>query len=275
MGRIVTFGRDNTVSITMVSQGLDTGEAGAVWKPFLDRLSASAHDFDLPAPSIIGSIPARSWWDGDFLKARLPGVVVNDERPGAPPGNFWWAANQNEVGAFWHGCQTAWFPDSLLEPEHADRLADALFAASRQWRVSLHFNKGLAGAPAEAVAAANEAATNPAVRRAFALAIVAALSARTYPGVAGHQPDLVQARQQADAVARAMDELRKVAPNPGSCVSESNFFEPDWQHSFWGDNYPRLLAVKAKYDPTGLFFVHHGVGSEDWSADGFVRLNAR
>ena len=274
-GEIVTFGRDNTLSITMVSQGLDTGEAGAVWKPFLDRLSASAHDFDLPAPTIIGSIPARSWWDGDFLKARLPGVIVNDERPGAPPANFWWAANQIEVGAFWHGCQTAWLPDSLLEPEQAERLADALFAASRQWRVNLHFNKGLAGAPAEAVAAAEDTATNPAVQRAFALAIIAALSARTYPGVAGHQPDLVQARQQADAVARAMDELRKVAPNPGSYVSESNFFEPDWQHSFWGDNYPRLLAVKAKYDPTGLFFVHHGVGSEDWSADGFVRLNAR
>jgi hypothetical protein len=179
LGRIVTFGRDNTVSITMVSQGLDTGEAGAVWKPFLDWLSASAHDFDLPASTIIGSIPARSWWDGDFLKARLPGVVVNDERPGAPPGNFWWAANQNEVGAFWHGCQTAWLPDSLLEPEHADRLADALFAASRQWRVNLHFNKGLAGAPAEAVAAANDTATNPTVQRAFALAIIAALSART------------------------------------------------------------------------------------------------
>jgi hypothetical protein len=30
--------------------------------------------------------------------------------------------------------------------------------------------------------------------------------------------------------------------------------------------------VKAKYDPTGLFFVHHGVGSEEWSADGFTRL---
>jgi hypothetical protein len=27
-----------------------------------------------------------------------------------------------------------------------------------------------------------------------------------------------------------------------------------------------------RYDPTGLFFVHHGVGSEDWSADGFTRL---
>jgi FAD/FMN-containing dehydrogenase len=137
------------------------------------------------------------------------------------------------------------------------------------------FRQGLAGAPAKAVAAAKDTATNPAVQRAFALAIIAALSARTYPGVAGHQPDLAQARQQGDAVARAMDELRKVAPNPGSYVSESNFFEPDWQHSFWGDNYPRLLAVKAKYDPTGLFFVHHGVGSEDWSADGFVRLDGR
>jgi len=29
--------------------------------------------------------------------------------------------------------------------------------------------------------------------------------------------------------------------------------------------------VKAKYDPEGLFFVHHGVGSEGWSEDGFTR----
>jgi len=30
--------------------------------------------------------------------------------------------------------------------------------------------------------------------------------------------------------------------------------------------------VKNRYDPDGLFFVHHGVGSERWSADGFTRL---
>jgi hypothetical protein len=69
-----------------------------------------------------------------------------------------------------------------------------------------------------------------------------------------------------------MDELRKVAPTAASYVSESNFFEPAWQQSFWGSNYPKLRAVKAKYDQDGLFFVHHGVGSEDWSADGFTRL---
>ena len=67
-----------------------------------------------------------------------------------------------------------------------------------------------------------------------------------------------------------MAELRKVAPGTGSYVSESDYFEPDWQHSFWGTNYPRLLAAKRKYDPEGLFIVHHGVGSEDWSDDGFT-----
>jgi len=71
-----------------------------------------------------------------------------------------------------------------------------------------------------------------------------------------------------------MEELRKIAPAAGSYVSESNFFEQSWQQSYWRLNYPRLQAVKAKYDPLGLFFVHHGVAREDWSADGFTRLTA-
>jgi hypothetical protein len=30
--------------------------------------------------------------------------------------------------------------------------------------------------------------------------------------------------------------------------------------------------VKKKCDPAGPFFIHHGVGSEEWRADGFTRL---
>jgi FAD/FMN-containing dehydrogenase len=56
-------------------------------------------------------------------------------------------------------------------------------------------------------------------------------------------------------------------------VWETDFFQPNWQDAFWGENYARLRAVKDKYDPEGFFFLHHGVGSEDWSADGFTRVN--
>jgi FAD/FMN-containing dehydrogenase len=67
-----------------------------------------------------------------------------------------------------------------------------------------------------------------------------------------------------------MDALRAVAPDAGSYVSESDYFLRDWQRGFWGPNYARLLRAKRRYDPEGLFFVHHGVGSEGWSEDGFA-----
>jgi Berberine and berberine like len=72
-------------------------------------------------------------------------------------------------------------------------------------------------------------------------------------------------------IANAMGELRKVGPDPAAYVSESNFFQNDWQRSYWGTNYERLRAIKRQCDPDDLFFVHHGVGSEDWSDDGFER----
>jgi FAD/FMN-containing dehydrogenase len=176
------------------------------------------------------------------------------------------------VGWFLHGYQSLWLPAALLEKNQQEPFADALFAASRHWAVALNFNKGLAGAPPAVVAAARDTATNPAVLTAFALAIIDGGGAPAYPGIPGHEPDLAAARRDAGAIGKAMGELRKLVPDGGSYVSESNFFESDWQRSFWGANYPRLQAVKAKYDPDGLFFVHHGVGSEEWSDDGFTRL---
>ena len=61
-----------------------------------------------------------------------------------------------------------------------------------------------------------------------------------------------------------MAPLRKVSPAGGAYGNEANIGEPDWQQAFWGENYPRLLELKKKYDPTELFYVHHGVGSEGW-----------
>jgi FAD/FMN-containing dehydrogenase len=165
-------------------------------------------------------------------------------------------------------------PADLIAPPQQARLADALFASSRHWRASLHFNKGLAGAPPEALAAAKNTATNPAVLDAFVLVIIADGEGPAYPGLSRPAMDMDEAHADARAIDAATAELAKVAPNGGSYVSESNFFNRSWPQAYFGTNYPKLQAVKKKYDPDGLFFVHNGVGSEEWSADGFERTKA-
>jgi FAD/FMN-containing dehydrogenase len=56
--------------------------------------------------------------------------------------------------------------------------------------------------------------------------------------------------------------LRAATPGSGSYATETDWFEPDWQRSFWGENYARLLGIKRRLDPTGVFVCHHCVGSE-------------
>jgi FAD/FMN-containing dehydrogenase len=273
-GEQIAFQPGNVLAIAMVFQGLDQQQAETIWRPFLDWLARSPQDFSIGSEPWIATLPARRFWDPGFLKG-IPGIVLTDDRPGAPEANVFWADNLGEAGQVLHGYQSAWLPASLLEPDRQGSLADALFAASRHWRVSLHLNKGLAGAPADAIAAAGDTAMNPAVLDAFALIISAAEGPPAYPGIPGHEPDPSAARRHAEAIDKAMAEVRTLLATVGSYVAESNFFEPAWQESFWGANYARLLAVKDKYDPDGLLIVHHGVGSERWSADGFTRLVAR
>ncbi|CAG8929299.1 unnamed protein product [Penicillium salamii] len=65
-------------------------------------------------------------------------------------------------------------------------------------------------------------------------------------------------------VTKWMDVLRDIAPDSGAYMSEGDLIEPNLQEAFYGANYPRLYALKQKYDPTGLFFALTAVGAEDW-----------
>jgi FAD/FMN-containing dehydrogenase len=197
-------------------------------------------------------------------------LVLQDDRPGAPPYHAFWRDNQYEAGQLLHAYKSAWLPAALLEPHRQPALADAIFASSRRRGSEFHFNKGLAGASAEAIASARATATNPQVLDAFALVIIGAAGPPAYPGMPGPPPDPAHARDSAAHAAQAMEELLKIAPGAGAYVSESDYFLVDWQRAFWGTNYPKLQEIKRKYDPQGLFIVHHGVGSEDWSEDGFT-----
>ncbi len=178
-GEQIAFRPGNILGVAMVFQGLDEQQAEAVWRPFLDWLAASPEDFRITSAPWIVAAPARRFWDPGFLKG-VPGLVLADDRPGAEA-NVFWAANLGEAGQVLHGYQSAWLPASLLQKNRQEALADALLAASRHWRVTLHVNKGLAGAPADAIAAARDTAMNPAVLDAFALMISAAQGQPAYP----------------------------------------------------------------------------------------------
>ena len=261
---------DNVLDVSMVFQGLTQDQARAAWKPLIDFANANSADYIGQNAFSVAAVPAKLFWNADLMRL-VPGVIVSDSRPGAARTDFWWAGNTEEAGAFWHAYTSAWMPASLLDPRNQSRLVDAWFAASRHWPVSFHFNKGLAGASEAAIAAALETATNPDVLSAFALAIIAGHGPSLY---FGGSPDLTVAHAQAARVQAAMTALRAAAPNTGAYFNECDYFQEDWQTAFWGPHYPRLARIKRRYDPDGLFTVHHGIGSEAWSADGFTRTPA-
>ena len=262
----VHFGPDNTLDISMLSQGLEQAQANEAWQPFIQWVESSPKDYSLVSPIRSMTADFRIFWD----IGKNPSLIA-DRREGAAEHHGWWNGDQDQVGAFLHGYDSLWLPASLLQTSQQGRLADALFAASRHKSVGLHINKGLGGAPPEALAATRQTATNPAVLDAFTLVIIADGEEPAYPGLSRRPMDRPAARKDAQDIDQAIAELRKIAPNAGSYVSESNYFNRSWQSEYWGENYSRLRAIKTRYDPEGLFFVHHGVGSEDWSADGFTR----
>jgi len=268
-GEQVTAVPGNGLDVAMVFQGLTQEEASAAWKPLLDFVSANSADHEVHgAPSII-AIPARLFWNADVMR-RQPGAIVSDPRPSAASTDFWWTGDGATVGGFWNAYASAWMPAALLAPANRAGIVDAWFAASRRWPVAFHFNKGLAGAPGAAIAASRETCTNPDMLDAFALAIIAMAGRPAFPGMP--QPSLSSSRYFAGEVRASMKALRVAAPDTGAYVNECDYFQDDWQRAFWGPNYPRLARIKRRYDPDGLFTVHHGVGSEAWSADGFMRL---
>lgn len=269
-GEQIGFRGERTMQVSMVFQGMDQAAAEAVWAPFVAWVKARpAYTFLKPLQAL--AMPARHFWDADFFREHAPDLVVADARDGAPRDHIFWKGDQGQVGWFIHGYASAWLPSRLLRDSDRETLAAAICHAAERMDVELHFNKGLFGAPPDAIAASKDTATNPAVLDGFALAIIGNAGDPVYQGLGAHV-DEDRARGAADRVNAAYERLTKVVPDAGAYVSESDYFQRDWQRAFWGSNYRRLAAAKRRYDPDGLFIVHHGVGSEHWSADGFTRL---
>ncbi|KAF2176417.1 FAD binding domain-containing protein [Zopfia rhizophila CBS 207.26] len=80
------------------------------------------------------------------------------------------------------------------------------------------------------------------------------------------QMTVTERKTAEDTVTNALGKpLRDASPNSASYVNEGDVNEPEWQEVYWGSNYPKLLELKKKYDPKGLFYAKATPGTEDWS----------
>jgi FAD/FMN-containing dehydrogenase len=258
-GESVLLSGDNSAEFFMLAVDLGDEEARAAWRPFLDWVQRQPSAFTSTVS--IGTVPFGITWDARWRDREAPDSICHDDRPGAPRERFWFAMDQHEVSCYLHSFGSWWLRRRLFD-DTPGALADALFEASRHWPFRLELNKALSGAAPDAVARDRGTAINPAVFDAAVLALAASWQQYAFPGVPGHEPDAELGAVCARRVGQAMGVLRALAPGAGSYVNQADYFEPDWQQNCWGDNYPRLLQVKRRYDPANIFRVHHGVGSE-------------
>jgi hypothetical protein len=264
-GEQIRFGPDNVVQLRMMTAGVSDDQARAVWRPFLEW--AGRQPGIAVTEATVLTVPFARYWDHRWIDSFRGETITHDDRPGQPAGNFWWTANQFEVSWYLDAYQSRWIPRGLFG-ESADTLAEAFFGASRHWFFELHVNKGLQGTPAGAIERDRATSINPAALDAAALLLSASFQENAVPGVPGHEPDRAAGAANARKVSAAMSVIRAVTPGAGSYVNETDYFEPNWQRSFWGANYERLLEIKRSRDPDGVFRVHHGVGSEDSPSGG-------
>jgi FAD/FMN-containing dehydrogenase len=66
--------------------------------------------------------------------------------------------------------------------------------------------------------------------------------------------------------------LVELSPGSGTYMNEGNVNQGDWKEAFYGENYGRLAEIKRTWDPSGVFFSHTGVGSDEWVTDRQGRL---
>lgn len=269
-GEQVHFAPDRRMFVKMTFIDIPLEEVRRIWAPVLDL--AGSDGYSVTDDLMLFDAPARHWWDLDYWAKEMPEVMVIDQDSSHAGTRYFWNGDNGETNVFWAGYESAWLSRSLLDEPKAAMLADTIIDSAKLIRFALHFQKGLAGASEERLAEARDTPVHPSVLDAFALLLVAGAKQNVFDGVAGHELDEAAMRDGARRIKSVYERFRVIEPDTGSYSAEMNFHEADWQAVAWGDNYGRLLAIKKRYDPDGLFTGHHQVGSEVWSKDGFVRL---
>lgn len=191
-GEQVVLNPDNKLQLALVFEGMNKREVEQLWRPFKLWLIKHANQYRFTMNTLM--VPARSFWDYEYLSKTLPNYIVSDNRKEAVEGAFWWIGNQTEVSLYLTHYQSGYLPFKLFEAKQANHLSNALLKASRLTRLSLHFNKGLSGASSNAIARQKRTSMNPAVLDAAALVVIAGGQQYRYPNIADHELNELQAK---------------------------------------------------------------------------------
>jgi hypothetical protein len=156
--------------------------------------------------------------------------------------------------------RTNWDNETILNNTY-----DAIKASADAGLTTIAFNQ----APTWAAGGKQDTAVNPAWRETLCHMI----SSVNWPIYASTDEQMA-VRQ--NFTFKHMQRWRDASPGAGSYLSESDRLEPNFQWSFYGSHYPRLLELKKKLDPKNVFWASTAVGSEFFqveSVDGLPNEN--
>ncbi|OCL05070.1 FAD/FMN-containing isoamyl alcohol oxidase-like protein MreA [Glonium stellatum] len=155
------------------------------------------------------------------------------------------------------------FPRTSFEDPNSDTFADTMAAIREFVEEGGYSFHSVNYSPSEDTAPdPGNNAVNPALRKAIAHA--------TGFDSGDYGPYSTSAEQIAShrRLTQYLQKWRDVSPGAGAYMNEADTQEPDWQQSFYGENYERLSAIKKRRDPWSLFHTVTGVGSEEWEVEG-------
>ncbi|PWW80057.1 FAD-binding domain-containing protein [Tuber magnatum] len=109
-----------------------------------------------------------------------------------------------------------------------------------------------------------DSAINPSWRKALTHLVFA----RGWETSTSFQEQAIIARNMTDVETPILAALE---PDMGAYINEADLNERNWQKVFWGENYDRLLMIKAKWDEKELFMCKPCIGSENWDAESICR----
>ncbi|KAJ6526499.1 FAD binding domain-containing protein [Mycena vulgaris] len=113
-------------------------------------------------------------------------------------------------------------------------------------------------APTEEVAGFPNDAVNPAFRETLMHAVAFDSASPVKDGRVLPAEVVNAAHARLDSF---VDAWRKLTPGSGAYMNEADVQEPEWQQSFFGDHYSRLLHIKRQRDPWGVFWAPTTPGS--------------